>query len=126
MSHSISHPTPQGPDADDFNPDRFIDGNGDITSALADTKDGMFIRPYNVQFTNLIVEGQEDISFALSPPNYILIYLAVSRTCRICRCLFACLLLHPTNLFVGFRSQVFPSLNFDGGLSFDRRIPEYA
>jgi hypothetical protein len=30
----------QGDDADDFNPDRFIDGNGQLSPALADTKDG--------------------------------------------------------------------------------------
>ena len=30
----------QGADADDFNPDRFIDPDGQVTPALADTKDG--------------------------------------------------------------------------------------
>jgi len=30
----------QGADADDFNPDRFIDANGQVTPALADTKVG--------------------------------------------------------------------------------------
>lgn len=30
----------QGADADDFNPDRFIDANGQVTPAIADTKDG--------------------------------------------------------------------------------------
>jgi cytochrome P450 len=45
LCYAASHLTTQGPDADDFNPDRFIDRSGDI-SALADTKDGMlFARP---------------------------------------------------------------------------------
>ena len=30
----------QGADADDFNPDRFIGADGEVTPALADTKDG--------------------------------------------------------------------------------------
>lgn len=30
----------QGPDVDDFNPDRFIDEHGQLQSALVDTKDG--------------------------------------------------------------------------------------
>ena len=30
----------QGADADDFNPDRFIDADGQVTPAMADTKDG--------------------------------------------------------------------------------------
>ena len=30
----------QGADADDFNPDRFIDADGQVTPAIADTKDG--------------------------------------------------------------------------------------
>jgi len=31
--------TVYGPDADDFNPDRFIDADGQVTPAIADTKD---------------------------------------------------------------------------------------
>jgi hypothetical protein len=30
----------QGDDADDFNPDRFIDDRGKFSSSIADTKDG--------------------------------------------------------------------------------------
>ena len=30
----------QGADADDFNPDRFIDADGQVMPAIADTKDG--------------------------------------------------------------------------------------
>ena len=35
-----SHTFSQGTDADDFNPDRFIDSDGQVTPALANTKDG--------------------------------------------------------------------------------------
>ncbi len=50
MLHSTSHLTTQGPDADDFNPDRFI-GNGDISSDFPDTKDGMlFARPHHSHY----------------------------------------------------------------------------
>ena len=31
----------QGPDVEDFNPDRFIGEDGKLLPALADTKDGM-------------------------------------------------------------------------------------
>ena len=35
--------TLQGPDANDFNPDRFIDEHGELSPALIDTKDGMLL-----------------------------------------------------------------------------------
>jgi len=38
--HPLTSAVPQGTDADDFNPDRFIDADGEVTPALADTKDG--------------------------------------------------------------------------------------
>lgn len=38
--HSL---TRQGPDANDFNPDRFIDEHGELLPALMDTKDGMLL-----------------------------------------------------------------------------------
>ena len=33
----------QGPDANDFNPGRFIDEHGELLPALTDTKDGMLL-----------------------------------------------------------------------------------
>ena len=33
----------QGDDADDFNPDRFIDKGGRLSAAIPDTKDGAFV-----------------------------------------------------------------------------------
>jgi len=36
----LTRPIPQGADADDFNPDRFIDADGNLILALPDTKDG--------------------------------------------------------------------------------------
>ena len=38
--HPLTYAVSQGADADDFNPDRFIDADGEVTPALADTKDG--------------------------------------------------------------------------------------
>jgi len=38
--HPLTSTVFQGADADDFNPDRFIDADGQVTPALADTKDG--------------------------------------------------------------------------------------
>lgn len=35
--------TPQGADADDFNPDRFIGPDGKLLPAPPDTRDGMFL-----------------------------------------------------------------------------------
>jgi len=39
--HLLTFAFSQGADADDFNPDRFIDADGQVTPALADTKDGV-------------------------------------------------------------------------------------
>ena len=39
--HPLTSTVSQGADADDFNPDRFIDADGGVTPALADTKDGV-------------------------------------------------------------------------------------
>jgi hypothetical protein len=41
--HGVSYTTSKGPDADDFNPDRFINEHGQLSPALADTKDGMLL-----------------------------------------------------------------------------------
>ena len=38
--HRLTSAVSQGADADDFNPGRFIDADGQVTPALADTKDG--------------------------------------------------------------------------------------
>ena len=38
--HHLTSAASQGADADDFNPGRFIDADGQVTPALADTKDG--------------------------------------------------------------------------------------
>jgi len=38
----------QGADADDFNPDRFIDPDGQVTPAIADTKDGASVTWPNI------------------------------------------------------------------------------
>ena len=38
--HPLTSAVSQGADADEFNPDRFIDADGEVTPALADTKDG--------------------------------------------------------------------------------------
>ena len=38
--HLLTSAVSQGADVDDFNPDRFIDADGQVTPALADTKDG--------------------------------------------------------------------------------------
>ena len=40
--HPLTFAVSQGADADDFNPDRFMDENGQVTPPLADTKDGGF------------------------------------------------------------------------------------
>lgn len=42
----------QGPDADDFNPDRFIDDNGELLPPVADTRDGVLW--YNFVLLNLL------------------------------------------------------------------------
>lgn len=40
----------QGPDVENFNPDRFIGKDGDLLPALADTKDGMSsLLPFRVR-----------------------------------------------------------------------------
>ena len=38
--HLLMSAIPQGADADDFNPDRFIDADGHVTRVTADTNDG--------------------------------------------------------------------------------------
>ena len=38
--HTLTYAVSQGTDADDFNPSRFINADGEVTPALADTKDG--------------------------------------------------------------------------------------
>ena len=40
QGHLLTSAALQGADADDFNPDRFIDADGQVTPAIADTKDG--------------------------------------------------------------------------------------
>jgi hypothetical protein len=58
-----SHAT-QGPDADDFNPDRFIGDNGELLPPVADTRDGVFWYSYVLlHLLTWVTEGQEDILF---------------------------------------------------------------
>jgi hypothetical protein len=48
---SISSYIIQGEDAEDFNPDRFIDENGQLIPPISDTRDGMsvnYIRSYSL------------------------------------------------------------------------------
>ena len=40
QGHLLTSTDSQGADADDFNPGRFLDTDGQITPAIADTKDG--------------------------------------------------------------------------------------
>ena len=40
QGHLLTSINSQGANADDFNPDRFINADGQMTPALADTKDG--------------------------------------------------------------------------------------
>ena len=61
--------TSQGADADNFNPDRFINESGEVLFPLTDLKDGMlFTRLYSIIFDllTLSIEGQEDILFTFT------------------------------------------------------------
>jgi hypothetical protein len=40
QGHLLTSTNSQGADADDFNVDRFIDADGQVTPAIAETKDG--------------------------------------------------------------------------------------
>ena len=64
----LTYAAPQGADADDFNPDRFIDADGQVIPAIADTKDGASViwREIHPFFDSLAFRFQKVI-VSLSP-----------------------------------------------------------
>jgi hypothetical protein len=70
----------QGPDAEDFNPGRFLDNQKNFVPIVGDTKD-----------VYLETEGQKNDLFL----NYSLIALLISRPCRVCKLDSQCPAQHP-------------------------------
>jgi hypothetical protein len=62
--HSL---TLQGPDANDFNPDRFIDEHGELLPALVDTKDGMLSNCSIVLMLTLLLQKARHFTLELYP-----------------------------------------------------------
>ena len=56
-----SHVSNQGPDADDFNPDRFIGENGELLPPVADTRDGVLRYSFVFNLLTWVIEGQDDL-----------------------------------------------------------------
>jgi len=118
-----SHAT-QGPDADDFNPDRFIDDNGELLPPVADTRDGMlwhgfvllYLLTYNrwsvrcffsIHFPQIVFSLTCPLPGHLTYVNYFLQTLSAFQS----------------NFYIGFWSQVLASSTSGCALSFDLTYP---